>query len=51
MSTPESASPRLPDSEHAADGDEPDLDRQNMVEHPSRVPEDERDLRIPEPEE
>jgi hypothetical protein len=51
MSTPPADSPRLPDSEKAAHGDEPDLDRQNPVRQAERIPEDERDERIPEPEE
>jgi hypothetical protein len=51
MSTPASASPRLPDRERRASGDEPDLDRQNPVEHPSRIPDDEKDIRIPDPHE
>jgi hypothetical protein len=51
MSTPPNASPRLPDREREAAGDEPDLDRHNPVEHPSRISDDEKDLRIPYPEE
>jgi hypothetical protein len=51
MSTPPGASPRLPDSEREAGGDEPDLDRQNPVQHPVRVSDDEQDVRIPEPNE
>jgi hypothetical protein len=51
MSTPPSASPRLPDRERAADGDEPDMDRQNPVARPSRIPEHEKNTRIPDPDE
>ena len=51
MSTPPSESPRLPDSEKAADGDDPDMNRQNPVPHASRIPEEERGTRIPYPEE
>jgi hypothetical protein len=32
-------------------GDEPDLDRQNPVEHPARIPDDDKDTRIPDPHE
>jgi hypothetical protein len=51
MSTPPSGSPRLPDSERTADGDAPDLDRQNPVQHPSRIPDDEKNRRLPDPDE
>jgi hypothetical protein len=51
MSPPPSASPRLPDRERQAAGDDPDLDRQSPVEHSSRIPDDEKDLRIPDPHE
>ena len=51
MSTPPSANPRLPDTERDAEGDKPDLERQNPVEHPSRIPDDEKSTRIPDPHE
>ena len=51
MSTPPSESPRLPDRERRAAGDEPDLDRHNPVEYASRIPDDEKDSRIPDPHE
>jgi hypothetical protein len=51
MSTPASRNPRLPDNERTADGDAPDLDRQNPVQHPSRIPDDEKNRRLPDPDE
>jgi hypothetical protein len=51
MSTPPSESPRLPDRERTAHGDEPDLNRQHPVKHPSRIPDDEKDQRLPDPDE
>jgi len=51
MSTPESESPRLPDDERSAEGDQPDLERQNKVEHAARVSDDEKEVRIPDPDE
>jgi hypothetical protein len=51
MSTPPSEQPRLPDAEKQADGDVPDLDRAYRVKHRPRVPEDERDERIADPDE
>jgi hypothetical protein len=51
MSTPPSASPRLPDRERQATGDEPDLVRPDPVDHRSRIPDDEKDVRIPDPHE
>jgi hypothetical protein len=51
MSTPPSESPRLPDREREAAGDEPDMHRQNPVTHPSRIPDDEKGVRLPDPDE
>jgi hypothetical protein len=51
MSAPPSESPRLPDSERSASGDAPDMNRQHPVRHPSRIPDDEKGIRIPDPEE
>lgn len=50
MSTPPSDRPRLPDSEKAAEGDQPDLAPAVGVPR-RRIPEDEADARIPDAEE
>jgi hypothetical protein len=51
MSTPPSESPRLPDRERRVAGDEPDPQRQTEIEYRSRIPDDEKDIRIPDPHE
>jgi hypothetical protein len=51
MSAPPSESPRLPDRERDADGDRPDLESRSPVEYRSRIPDDEKVARIPDPDE
>jgi hypothetical protein len=51
MSTSPSEQPRLPDEEKSAAGDQPDLDRDNSRNKPSRLPPEEKAERIPEPDE
>lgn len=51
MSTPPSEQPRLPDSEKQPDGDAPDLDRAHHGRDRSRLTDEEKSERIPDPEE
>jgi hypothetical protein len=51
MTTPPSAQPRLPDTEKQADSDVPDLDLAHRGRNRSRIPDDEKDERIPDAEE
>jgi hypothetical protein len=51
MSTPPTPDPRLADQTTEADDDQPDLDRENPGPGLTRVPPEEVEERIPEPNE